>query len=618
MEDEERRQYLEKYYDNEADANRKMSFANAFGGGFMFVIWMLYVTRVFMVADRYFIPINIIFPITIFILFSPLFYLRTKAIRKPQYKFFLVFSFLFVVTVINVLLPKHGILAWGLCIVGVNHYYNPKFGRVIFGTTLFLMLLCLYVGMFLGEYAPDLLGEGIIKDGAIYWPGDPKERYDMLHEMLLKGENRYLKVFAYYYLPRAGILTLTFLVSDSLNRRTYNLLVKELEVSRDQEKARAELSFAKEIQFATLPIDFEFHRSYEIQAELIPAKSVGGDFFDHVVLDEDHVAIAIGDVSGKGVPAAMFMMKTITALRNNLKKDKTPAQILSEVNSIVYQGNDSKMFVTVFLGILDVKTGKFVFANAGHNPPIIGKPGSYHFLNCSAGFVLAGMETAFVKDEEIVLEKGETIMLYTDGITEARNESGEFFGEKRLLELLNTKANNDLLKTHSELKNGIHAFVNKAPQSDDITYISLLFRESECDFVEKELLAKKENVAPMLEVVSNFAKKNSLPSDFSRNLLVVVDELLSNVAKYAYTDELGSFFLRLSYSKERKDFQLTIADRGNQFNPFEHTGGAVQGEAAEIKEGGLGILLVTKMMDECVYDYVKNKNIINLRKRFDK
>ena len=213
----------------------------------------------------------------------------------------------------------------------------------------------------------------------------------------------------------------------------------------------------------------------EILCELNAANEVGGDLYDYLDIDENHVAVLIGDVSGKGVPAAMFMMKTITAFRAFATKEKSPAEILKEVNDAIHDGNKSFLFVTCLLAILDKRDGKLVYANAGHNPPVIGQTGNYRYLKCESGLVLGCMETTFVEDEELYLKPGESITLYTDGITEARNPEGDFFGEERFLALMNDREYASVSEIYQAIKDGIAEFVSDAPQSDDITFLTMKY-----------------------------------------------------------------------------------------------------------------------------------------------
>lgn len=619
MDNEEREKYLKAYYDNEADANRQMGFANAFAALLMLAIWICYLTGFFQVHKAVAPVIHVAFPISILILLTPLLYtFRFKQIlKKPSYKFFVVFSFVFVIAAVNIIIPKHTLLAWALCIIMTAHFYNPKLCKITFFVCLGLMLLCIYGCMFLGEYDPNLIGNGLVVDGQIVYVDGVQERYELLHKFLLEGENRYLKVFFYYYLPRSGILALIFLVCNSLNVRTYKLLVSEIRVNSEQEKTRTELEVAKDIQLATLPNNVSTSQHVEIVGELKAAKEVGGDFYDYFNIDEDHTAMVIGDVSGKGIPAAMFMMKTITCFKNFTRANKTPAEILKEVNKAIYEGNNSQMFVTCFLAILDSKTGVLKFSNAGHNPPIIGSNHNYRYLKCNPGFILGGFEDAFVKDEEIALQPGESITLYTDGITEARNIKGAFFGEDRLIETFNKKDYTCLIELHHSIKDEVSNFVGDAPQSDDLTFITMKYHGDAYTYSEETFDATLDNIQPALDFMEEFCAKHNFPKEFRNNLLVVGDELFSNIVKYAYDNKGGEIYVRVLYNIDKKEFVLTVIDRGPEFNQLEVNNDMVSGDVENQRIGGLGILIVKKIMSQYAYDHINGKNILVLRKKFE-
>lgn len=615
----EQEKYLKAYYDNEYDANRQMSFANAFSAFILIIIFILYVTKVFELSENTYPYILITFPIDIVILLTPSIYALffKKILRKPNYKLFVTFSLIFVAIILNLVLPKHSILIWALCIVLTNHYYNPKLCRIVFVSVLFWMLISMYGAMFVGEYDPNYLGYGVVIDGKIEIVDGVKNRFDMLHQMILEGENRYIKVFAYYYIPRAAIISLIFIVCNSLNMRTYKLLVSEIQVSSDQQKTKTELEVAKDIQLATLPLEFATRKDVELQAELKAAKEVGGDFYDYYRLGESHVAFVIGDVSGKGIPAAMFMMKTITCFKNYISLSKTPAEILKLVNKTINIGNESKMFVTCFLAILDTKTGVMKYANAGHNPPIIGQKQNYQYLKCNSGFLLGCFPDAYVKDEEITLNNGDTITLYTDGITEAMNNNKELYGEKRLLNFFNRKKYSTLLELHHDLKDDIAQFVGDAEQSDDMTYLTLKFHGDEYYYEEKNFLANPDNIPQILDFLKQFAKNEEFEHNFANNLLIVGDEICSNIVKFAYKHEDGDIYIRLLYNINEKEFVFTIIDKGEEFNPFDTDAKPLDGDISDRPVGGLGILIVKQLMSEHAYDRINGKNIVTLKKKFE-
>ena len=629
MADLERQKYLEAYYDNEADANKQMSLANAAAAVYMLVIWILYLTDIFKKhSDITEILINVFFPIGILILLSPLLYVFKfkHQLRKPNYKYFVLFSFVFVITVLNVILPKHSAIAWALCILMTNHYYNPKTGLIVFISVVVASFGAMFGGMFVGEFDANLLfgneimsnvnTKDIIANG-------PAERFQMLKDLYHMGDgffdleyNRFLGSVVFYFFPRAVILFLVFLVSRALNKRTYKLLMSEINVNNEQAKTKTELEVAKEIQLATLPGEIASSKDAEIVAELKAAKEVGGDFYDYFKIDDDHTAIVIGDISGKGVPAAMFMMKTITCFKNFVAPNKKPSQILKEVNATLYDNNHMNMFVTCFFAILDKRTGELEFANAGHNPPVIGSNFKYHYLKCQTGFVLGGLPDAFVVDEKITLEHGESITLYTDGITEARNEKGGFYGEERLLNFFNSRDFTCLVEIHHALKDDIAKFTDNFEQSDDITVISLKYQGDDCVFLEKSFDARIENIPEALKVVEQFCDQQDVNIEFKNNLLVVADELYSNIVKHGYNNQGGEVFTRLLYNKDKKEFVLTVIDRAPAFNQLEVNNAPVGGDANKTQVGGLGILIVKKIMSQYAYDRINNKNILVLRKKF--
>ena len=629
MADLERQKYLEAYYDNEADANKQMSLANAAAAIYMFAMWIFYLTGFFKThSDITVLLINIFFPVGILVLLSPLLYVFKfkQQLRKPNYKYFVLYSFVFVIAVLNVILPKHSAIAWALCILMTNHYYNPKSGLIVFVAVMVSSFFAMFGGMFVGEFDANLLfGNEIMEEvntQEIYANG-PAGRLKMLQELYAMGDgffdldyNRFLGSIVFYYLPRAVILLLVFLVSRALNKRTYKLLVSEINVNSEQAKTKTELEVAKEIQLATLPSEIASSKDVEIVAELKAAKEVGGDFYDYFKIDDDHTAIVIGDISGKGVPAAMFMMKTITCFKNFIAPNKSPSQILKEVNAALYDNNHMHMFVTCFLAILNKKTGELEFANAGHNPPIIGTNYKYHYLKCQTGFVLGGLKDAFVIDEKITLSHGESITLYTDGVTEARNEQGGFYGEERLLNFFNSRDFTCLVEVHHALKDDIAKFTDNYEQSDDITIISLKYQGDDCVYLEKRFDAKIENIPEALKVVEQFCEEQNINTEFKNNLLVVADELYSNIVKHGYNNKGGEVFTRLLLNKDKKEFALTVIDRAPAFNQLEVNNSPLEGDANKSQVGGLGILIVKKIMSEYAYDRINNKNILVLRKKF--
>lgn len=608
-------EFSKKYYDNEADANKHMSYVNGAAGFLAIVIWVLYLTKVFTIPNHFFPVVCVLFPVAAVLLFIPLFFVKTDRIRKPGFKYFILFSLLAVIIALNISIPKHSLLFWPFAILMANHYYNPTIGRVIYIVSLVAMLFCMYAGMFFGEFDENLFGAGVIKpDGSIGTVETFQERVDLLAERSAQGDNRYMKVLLFYYFPRAACLTLFFMVSNLLNTRTYKLLDDEVRIHDEQQKSKTELGVAKDIQMQTLPDDFVSNKDVEIVGELKTAKEVGGDLYDYVKIDDDHVALLIGDVSGKGVPAAMFMMKTITSFRDFATSGKTPSQILKEINTSIMKGNKAGMFVTCFLAIIDKRTGKMSYANAGHNPPVVGSNHHFEYLKAFHGLILGCFENVRIKDEEITLKPGDSITLYTDGITEARNNNGDFFGDKRLIEIFNKQDYTSIVELHHTIKDVVTEFVDGAPQSDDITFVTLKYRGGSYTSSEKEFYGIKENIADMLGFISDFANENQFPASFTNKLLVVGDELFSNIIRHGYEEKGGQIFVRLLFNEDLKEFCITIIDTAKEFNQLNVD--IVDKDKPRVRVGGLGISIVKNIMTDCAYDHINGKNILVLKKKF--
>lgn len=245
----------------------------------------------------------------------------------------------------------------------------------------------------------------------------------------------------------------------------------------------AELEFARSIQRSALPSVFPPYpnrRDFDLFASMEPAKEVGGDFYDFYFVDEDRLAFLVADVSGKGIPAAMFMMTAKTLLKSCAESGLSVEEIFTQVNEKLCQGNDAEMFVTAWMGILNTQTGLVTFANAGHNPPLVKHAdGSFEFLCTRAGFVLAGMEGVRYRKNELQLEPGDMIFLYTDGVTEAMDTNNELYGNTRLCEILDQSAREDAQALCSAVKASVDQFVGDAPQFDDITMLALRFHGKE-------------------------------------------------------------------------------------------------------------------------------------------
>ncbi len=260
--------------------------------------------------------------------------------------------------------------------------------------------------------------------------------------------------------------------------------IKELTaVTAEKERIGAELNVATQIQASMLPCifpPFPEHKELDIFASMRPAKEVGGDFYDFFLVDEENLGIIIADVSGKGVPAALFMVIAKTLIKNHTQNGEAPSQVLTAVNTQLCENNDAAMFVTAWMGVLNIKTGKMVYGNAGHNPPLLKRSdGSFTYLKSDPGFVLAGLENISYGEFQLDLSGGDILYLYTDGVTEATNISDELFGEERLKDALDENADKDMKGLLYAVEQAMEAFVGEAEQFDDITMLGIKFKGRE-------------------------------------------------------------------------------------------------------------------------------------------
>lgn len=265
-----------------------------------------------------------------------------------------------------------------------------------------------------------------------------------------------------------------------------NVMIEKLEeyienltaVMSEKERIGAELGVATHIQSSMLPCIFPAfpdRNEIDIYANMTPAKEVGGDFYDFFMVDDRHLAIVMADVSGKGVPAALFMVIGKTLIKDHTVPGRNLGDVFTEVNNILCESNDNGMFITAFEGVLDLVTGEFRYVNAGHEKPFIYRKGKgYEEYKTRAGFVLAGMENIKYKAQVIQLEVGNKIFQYTDGVTEATDKDNQLYGMDRLSSVLNLKCTacspEETLKL---VKEDIDAFVGGADQFDDITMLCL-------------------------------------------------------------------------------------------------------------------------------------------------
>jgi sigma-B regulation protein RsbU (phosphoserine phosphatase) len=402
-------------------------------------------------------------------------------------------------------------------------------------------------------------------------------------------------------------------------KRAEEKLEEAYEIIRDQkERMESELNIGREIQMSMLPLvfpPFPDHAEFSIYAAVEPAREVGGDFYDFFFIDDEKFCVCIGDVSGKGVPSALFMAVTKTLIKSRATDDFSTASILTHVNTELSQNNKSCMFVTIFLGILNIRTGQLHYSNAGHNPPYVRRmDGSVQRLDSRHGPVIGAMEGMTYGEDATVLSLGDLLYLYTDGVTEEMNADDQLFSEERLADLLRSKGTNSVETAVRDTISAVHSFQGETEQSDDITVLALQFQADPASkpaalhMVIRNELSEIENVNASFE---KFARDHNLPAVIGQKMGIAFDDLLNNVISYGFRDN-GDHEVDIKAELVGSRLTITISDDGVPFNPLgiqtPDTGLSVD----ERELGGLGIHLVRNLVDDISYQRRINRNVLSV------
>jgi len=287
----------------------------------------------------------------------------------------------------------------------------------------------------------------------------------------------FIELLVNEYLPKMLIFAVVAFSCIKVAQRGREMTELQDEIATKASRIETELNLATEIQAGMLPCVFPAfpdHGELELFATNVPAKEVGGDFYDYFKIDDDHVAVVMADVSGKGVGAALFMTISKIVIKNQMMTTKSPAAALTEANRQLCENNDAGLFVTTWSGIFEVSSGELTYTNAGHNPPIIiRKDGTCEYLKGINGLFLAGMEGTQYSESKVTLNKGDELFLYTDGVTEATSTQNELYAEDRLLSCIENHAGDTVKKQVQAVLDDVNIFIGNADQFDDITMLGI-------------------------------------------------------------------------------------------------------------------------------------------------
>lgn len=407
---------------------------------------------------------------------------------------------------------------------------------------------------------------------------------------------------------------------DATARLTDSLALVEAAKARMQE----ELNVGRDIQRSMLPRVFPAfpdRKELELYAVLEPALEIGGDLYDFFLVDDHRLCFVVGDVSGNGVPAALFMAMTKIMVKTRAMSDPSPASIVTHVNDALSADNDSCMFVTLYLGILNLRDGTLLATNAGHNPPLLKRQNEqFEWLTAQDGPMVGPMPGIAFKESMIQLGPGDELFLYTDGVTEADNRRRELFGNSRLRSVLTESRAVSVVDRLGEVMNAVRAFAGDAPQADDITMLGLRYHGIAPSDVAARVFHQRMPdqlmaIPDLQTAFEQYVAQWTTAKPLIPTLNMALDDLLNNVVQYAFPDDQTEHLIEVE-GEVREDYVvLTITDDGIPFNPLTVAPPDLSLLLHEREIGGLGIHLVRSMFDEVTYHRNVGRNVLTVKKK---
>ena len=386
--------------------------------------------------------------------------------------------------------------------------------------------------------------------------------------------------------------------------------------AEDARRAK-DMEIAKTIQASALPTALPEFASFRLDAFMQAARDVGGDFYDYFMLDSTHLAFLVADVSGKGITAALYMMTAKTLIKDTLVALRDPAAAMTRANAELCANNPANMFLTAWVGVLDMETGVVTFVNAGHNPPVMlpGQGSDVKFVKKHSGPVMAFMDSVKYAARTIRLSPGDSIFLYTDGVTESMDSKGELFGEKRMEDALKAVRDPDPHTLCGVVRAVVAAFSEGLPQTDDITVLAVRYMEPP-KMYSRTFPHSQEGIASasnfLDEILDMSAGVYPTISALSPSLHVILDEICSNIVKHS---DASGFEICIEIEDAPPGVKMTFIDDGVAYDPLAHVDPDTTLPAEERPIGGLGIMMVKNMADSANYERRHVRNIFTIMKK---
>jgi len=390
-------------------------------------------------------------------------------------------------------------------------------------------------------------------------------------------------------------------------------------IKKQKDRMEEELNIGRNIQMSMVPLQFpafpERH-DFDLYALLKPAREVGGDFYDFFLINENELCMVVGDVSGKGVPAALFMAVTRTMIKTRASDDDSPSSIITHVNQALSEDNPECMFVTLFLCICDLRTGELTYTNAGHNPPYIKRAdGHVDCIRQLHGPIAGAMGEFPYEQGKLNLHKDDLLLLFTDGVSEAMDIDSNLYGEEAIVDCLTGMEGHGVRLAVGSLDEAVVKFAGEAPQSDDITLLAFRYdKEPGSDgtsMFSMSISNSLSEIGKAIEAFNAYSDQSGISTSVTMKINVVLDDLLSNVVSYAFPDG-GQHEILIRAEKSTHRLQLMIEDGGLPFDPFGQPEVDTSQALEEREIGGLGIHLAKNVMDEASYERRGDKNLVTL------
>ena len=388
------------------------------------------------------------------------------------------------------------------------------------------------------------------------------------------------------------------------------------DLMRERTGIEKEMSNARGIQQGLLITDFPCKPYCDVSSSMSAAKEVGGDFYDCFVVGDDHLAVVIADVSGKGLPASLFMATSMALIRSNVQAGGDLDKAMEKANRELSANNSMKYFVTVWIGVINLRTGDVTYVNAGHNPPFIRKGGKYEMLRSQPDFVFGRKKRMSYNRHHLHLDVGDGIFLYTDGVTEAARTDGDMFKEDRLEKSLSSVADAGPAETIAKVKSDVSEFVGSADQSDDMTMMSIVYTHP-YDIEPDEGIRVRADNQGYEKVMGRIKQRMSEAGCSARTITemeTACSEIYANIDMYAYKDKEEKGDVLVTTDVINGAVRITFTDWGIPFNPLEREDPDPILSFKERRKGGLGIMLVKKICDDISYVREGDRNILKLEK----